>query len=65
MNRFSDPKHPVWALLRFCVAGIVLTVVLAINANHFDETEAKAISAFLALYGGGEVGIALLQKKTG
>lgn len=63
MRRFAEPSHPVWSLLRFAVAGIVLTVVLAFNATHFDETEAKAISAFLTLYGGMEGGIYLSQRK--
>lgn len=62
-RRYSDPHHPLWKFLRFLVVGVVLTIVLAVNAENFDETEARAITAFLAAYGSYEVGEHLYQKK--
>jgi len=57
----KDPSHPIWPLLRFAIVAIVITTVLFVNASDFDETEAKAITAFLSLYGVSEGAMRLIQ----
>lgn len=41
------PNHPIWALIRLTILMTTLTVVLYINASHFDETEWRSIVAML------------------
>lgn len=49
----SNPNHPIWACVRFCVGIIAVTVVLWSNASDFDITEAQSIATIAALLGGG------------
>lgn len=53
-ERLADPKHPLWPFLNTVVVALVITVVLAFNAEHFDETELKAVGWFLAFVAGWE-----------
>lgn len=48
----SDPKHPVWYLLKLAILMATLTGILYVTANHFDASELKTIvSYFLAAAG--------------
>jgi hypothetical protein len=57
-----DSNHPFWAILRLAVGLIGLTVILAYNASHFDETEMKAIVAFLLFQSGGEGAVKMVKR---
>lgn len=48
-----NPDHPVWKLLNIVVILSTLTLVLWMNAEHFDKTEIQTIlMMFFALIGG-------------
>lgn len=50
--KWSDASHPVWALLRTTAILGVLTFVLWLNAEHFDNTEIRTIlTMFFGLLG--------------
>ena len=38
----SDPRHPLWSILRSAVIGAVACAVLLITASNFDSGELKA-----------------------
>lgn len=48
---FRDPKHPIWGIVRLAVIGVILTVVLAVNAKNFDASELKVIAEVMAALG--------------
>ena len=53
----KNNHHPIWGIIRM----LVLFVILYCTANEFDETEVVT----LLLFGGGEGGLELLQRKAG
>ena len=38
-QELRDPTHPIWILLRQCVACLAVLAVLALNYNHFDQRD--------------------------
>jgi len=38
----SDPRHPIWPIIRSAVIGVVACGILMITATHFDSGELKA-----------------------
>lgn len=40
---WSDPKHPIWSLLRSVVIMGGACLMLSITASHFDSGELKAV----------------------
>jgi len=38
----SDPRHPIWSILRSAVIGAVACGLLSVTASHFDSGELKA-----------------------
>lgn len=49
--------------LRLCCAMICITVVLAVNADNFDETEYRAIAWLAGLGVGGESLFTIIKGK--
>ena len=47
------PKdHPVWPIIRTAVVLLALTIILWMNASHFDDTEIRTlVGMFFALLG--------------
>lgn len=43
---FSSANHPIWGWSKAVIGIIAVAVVLAMNANDFDQTEIKAIIEF-------------------
>lgn len=41
------PNHPIWHTIHVVAVGLVATLVLYLTANHFDETELKAIGGII------------------
>lgn len=58
----EDPKHPIYPLLRFTVALVSLTVILAVSASNFDITEIRTIIAMFIVLAGGEGLIGFFQR---
>lgn len=51
-NPFHNPDHPIWDILHLTVVLGTLTLVLYMNAEHFDDTEIRTIlTMFFALLG--------------
>ena len=50
----KDPAHPVWSLARMTISLIALSVILALTANVFDETEIITIIGMFMVLGGVE-----------
>jgi hypothetical protein len=44
----NDPAHPIYRLIKMVVCITALTVILAFQANNFDETELRTIFWFFA-----------------
>lgn len=44
----SDPKHPVWKLLRLAIVGGLLLGMLSLNYNQFDKRDVVTIFGVLA-----------------
>jgi len=38
----SDPRHPIWPIIRSAVIGVVACGILMITATHFDAGELQA-----------------------
>ena len=38
----SDPRHPIWSIIRSAVIGMVACGILMITATNFDSGELKA-----------------------
>jgi hypothetical protein len=51
-----EKNHPVWGILRTAVMFGGLTLLLWVNADHFDITEIKTILELLGLKIAYEVG---------
>lgn len=48
----ENPRHPVYRVLRMGLVLGSLTVILALNASHFDITEIRALAwTFFSLIG--------------
>ena len=53
----ADGKHPIWALARLIVVMIALTIILALTAQRFDNSELQTILwMFLAMAGAEGIG---------
>jgi len=56
-------EHPIYITIRYIVMMISLTLVLWMNASHFDETELKVIISMFFLGASGEGIISLVKSK--
>jgi hypothetical protein len=54
MISIHDPRHPVWAAIRWFSLLTVLGLVLWTNASVFDETEIRTIVEIGVVVGGWE-----------
>lgn len=56
-----DPKHPLWATIRFVVIAIILGVMICMNSKEIDAGEIMTFIGTLTASGGAE----LLTRKIG
>ena len=54
MSAIHEPTHPLWATIRFVVLVVATSVILWLNASHFDETEIRTIVEIAIVAGGYE-----------
>jgi hypothetical protein len=53
----ANATHPIWALARLTVVMVALTIILALTAQRFDNTELQTILwMFLAVAGAEGIG---------
>ena len=38
----SDPRHPLWSIIRTVALMLCATLILHVTASHFDSGEMKA-----------------------
>ena len=50
----SDPKHPIWSIVRLVIFGLILAPIVYANCNKFDVDEMREIVIFLAVASLGE-----------
>ncbi len=60
-----DSTHPVWATIRIVAMMICLTVVLAIQAESFDNTELRTLGWMFGIGVLGEGGVGFVMRKLG
>ena len=66
MRQLRDASHPIWPLLRTFLFLVSLSLILWMNAEHFDDTELKTItSMFLGALGIEGVTSAITKTRTG
>jgi len=61
-SELAKAEHPAWSTIRICVGMICITVVLAVNATNFDESEYRAIGWIGGLAVGGEFAMRQVRK---
>lgn len=59
----SDPKHPLWPLVRLSILMLTLVLVLWLQASNFDQTEIKAIILIFLAAAGVEGGLQVVNRK--
>lgn len=60
----KDPKHPLWSILRLFILMTSLTLILYMNAQHFDETELRSITWVFVIAAGAEGGMQFATRFT-
>ena len=65
IRHISNPDHPAWRFARFAVTMVVFALVLAFNANDFDETEITTLLITGGIVGSGESLMPLLIRVLG
>lgn len=49
---WSNPRHPVYSIVKIPLAAGILAIILAFSANRFDQTEIETIGWFFLIFGG-------------
>ena len=62
---FSNPLSPIWSFLRIIFSMVCLTIILATQAQHFDQTELVALAMFFVVHAAGEAGLNWYMQTTG
>ena len=57
----TDPKHPIWSIVRLTVMMTALTTILYLTASKFDATELRTIVMTFVAGLGIEGGIRAIQ----